>query len=260
MALKAKGELHEAAEALKEALKLAQKPSAAGSAPKEAAEIARELAACRDELSKRPAAAGRAGGAAAAASKGSGGAKIAEVGGEASPSSPPKAAAGGAKAKREVDHHAAKAVAERAAATAAAAEAAALASSRPSLSTFEQRLRSLRKGGKALGVPPEALRDALGMLPSSSAEAMRSFVGEGLNEEILSAIVLATHEGQEPPAAAAARLCHLARVRRFEMQWMFVGKAEKAAAAAVLKAAAGGGEPGAAELTAAAKLYGVSLD
>jgi hypothetical protein len=86
---------------------------------------------------------------------------------------------------------------------------------------------------------------------------MSRFIGEGLSEDLLSGLVLATAQAAEPPVTAAARLCALTAVRRFDMCWMFVGKQEKAAATAVL-ASASGGEL-ADEVAAAAKRYGVQL-
>ena len=49
------------------------------------------------------------------------------------------------------------------------------------------------------------------------------------------------------------------QARRFEMQWMFVGKQEKAAAQTILSAAVGCDGIDALELSKAAKRYGVTL-
>jgi len=78
-------------------------------------------------------------------------------------------------------------------------------------------------------------------------------------EELLSAVLLASHAAGEPAGVAAARIAHLGGCKRFDMAWMFVGKAEKAAAQAILGAAEGCAELSAAELEEAAKRYGVAL-
>jgi len=81
-----------------------------------------------------------------------------------------------------------------------------------------------------------------------------------MSEETLSAFVLAAERVMLPrdAVAAAAFLGRLASVRRFELLWMFQGKAESTAATNVLRAAvatSGGDEPA----REAATKYGVKL-
>ena len=74
------------------------------------------------------------------------------------------------------------------------------------------------------------LRRCVMCLRSSSGDTeLSAFIKEGLTDDLLSGLVLASEKSGEPPAQAAARLAALANLRRFEMAWMFVGKAEKAA-------------------------------
>ena len=268
-ALRAKGDASSGADSLKEALRLTQ-----ASGGKEAAEIARELAACRQEAAKATApedggAAASAPTPAASAPKPAAGAPSGMVvdvtdvtdapaepatgGGGASPTSPPKGHA--------VSQERAAAVAKRAAELAAkSGKVGSAAAAQPvaTLSAFERRFDVVWARGKGAD-DPAALREALGLLPSASAVELGKFVREGLTEELLSAVVLATSKAGEPAATAATRLVHLASVRRFGMAWMFVGNAEKSAVTRLLSAAAGCADVDAAELAAAAKRYGVQL-
>ena len=272
-ALRAKGDASGGVDALTEALRQTQ-----ASGGKEAAEIARELAACREEAAKGaeaakvPAAAAPAapaapkgGGATSEATSAAGApsgkvvdvtdapAKAAAGGGGASPTSLPK---GGA-----VSQERAAAVAKRAAELAAKVGnvgGATTTQAAATLSAFERRFDAVWARGKGAD-DTGALREVLGLLPAASAGELGKFVREGLTEELLSALVLATSKASEPAATAAARIVHLSTVRRFDMAWLFVGKAEKAAVAQILGAAVGCADVDAAGLAAAAKRYGVEL-
>ena len=123
------------------------------------------------------------------------------------------------------------------------------------LSQFERRFKIAWANGKG-AKSPEALREVLQLLPAGAAE-LSSFVKEGLTDELLSGLVLASEVSGEPPAEAAARLGALATVRRFDMAWMMAGKAEKKAASSLFLAAAVS-DP-CAELAEAAKKYGVEI-
>ena len=251
-------------EALQEALRLAQAEGA-----KEASEVAKELSACKEEAAK------------AAASKPTGAKPTAAGGGphgisivpnaadddvEEISTSPTRGKPGTMKvikpatlsSSAEIERKAAE-VAKRAAeiAKGAPGKGSSLAGAKASLSAFEREFQGLWKQGKgAASTPASVLCDLLSQLPATAAEMSR-FIGEGLSEDLLSGLVLATAQAAEPPVTAAARLCALTAVRRFDMCWMFVGKQEKAAATAVL-ASASGGEL-ADEVAAAAKRYGVQL-
>ena len=107
-----------------------------------------------------------------------------------------------------------------------------------------------------------ALRAHLDALPQTN-ESMATFVGDSLSEDVLAAIVRAAAVvcgGGAPDAAAAAAalLDRLRAARRFEMVWMFCGKAEQQAARAVLDAYAAAEPDASAPLVAACKkAYGL---
>ena len=90
---------------------------------------------------------------------------------------------------------------------------------------------------------------------------MAAFVGDSLSEDVLAAIVRAAvvcGGGAPTAAAAAALLDRLRAARRFEMVWMFCGKAEQQAARAVLDAYAAAEPDASAPLVAACKkAYGL---
>jgi len=243
-ALKSRGDFGEAVEALRTSLKLHQKahPNGGKEAGKEAAGITKELAACRDAAAKtkeadaapavvKPAVAPAASSSASAA--------------PAKPPSPPK---------RSVDQAQAIAMGKRAASLAPKQ----VAGSATTLSAFERQFNSVWAKGKSTMLDIDALREVLGQLPTSAA-AMGAFVREGLTDELLSGVLLATQAAEEAAGVAAARVAHLSTCKRFDMAWMFVGKDEKAAAHALLSAGAGCAELPATELAAAAKRYGVQL-
>ena len=116
-----------------------------------------------------------------------------------------------------------------------------------------------RSLGKASSQRDTDLAAYLGQLPRD-ARGLAAFVGDAMSEETLSAFVLAAERVMLPrdAVAAAAFLGRLASVRRFELLWMFQGKAESTAATNVLRAAvatSGGDEPA----REAATKYGVKL-
>ena len=259
-ALRDKGDFEGAAAEMRTALKLAQKASP-NQASKESAEIARELKACRDMAAKAAAEAEVAPASSSAKksitpidvkSEGAGG-----EGGSSSSGSPVSPSRGGKKGK--VDEAAAVAVGKRAAELAAKLGGVSALTgdggSVTTLSQFERRFKIAWANGKG-AKSPEALREVLQLLPAGAAE-LSSFVKEGLTDELLSGLVLASEVSGEPPAEAAARLGALATVRRFDMAWMMAGKAEKKAASSLFLAAAVS-DP-CAELAEAAKKYGVEI-
>ena len=128
-----------------------------------------------------------------------------------------------------------------------------------SFSAFEQQFLALWAKGKCESAA--ALRAHLDALPQTN-EAMAAFVGDSLSEDVLAAIVRAAAVvcggGARDAAAAAARLDRLRAARRFEMVWMFCGKAEQQAARAVLDAYAAAEPDASAPLVAACKkAYGL---
>ena len=238
-ALKVKEDYDGAAKALKEALKLhnAEYPNGGKEAGKTAAEIARELGACRDKAKE----------ALAALTEVSAG-ESGEASSAPKPPSPPK---------RQVNEAAAVAAGKRAAEIASKAP---VGSKAPvaTLSQFEREYKHVWAKGKGSS-QPEALRTLLAALPAGSAGEMGAFVNENLTEDLLSGVILGTAAAGEPAGTAAARIAHLSTCKRFEMAWMFVGAAEKSAVTAILTGGVGCAELPADELAAAAKRYGVKL-
>ena len=125
------------------------------------------------------------------------------------------------------------------------------------LSAFERQFNAV--WGKGKGSPKlEALYDVLCQLPGT-ADEMVGFVRESLTEELLSGIILASHACTdfEEVGVTARRIAHLSGCKRFDMAWMMIGKAEKAAVSEILKVGKAGVPP--AELAIAIKRYGVQM-
>ena len=245
-ALKAKGEFDGACDALRQSLKLCQaaNPNGGKDAGKEASEIARELAACREKAKAAP----------QTEPRGNAKGGISPIDATAAPTKV-EAAAASSPPKRVVDQAAAAAMAKRAAEI--ASKAASPGGSAATLSAFERTFNVVWAKGKG-GASPEALSELLSQLPTSAGE-MTTFVRESLTEEILSGVILASRAAGEQAGVAAARIAHLSTCKRFDMAWMFVGKAEKEAVQALLVAGQGCAEVSAAELSQAAQRYGVKL-
>ena len=266
-ALRQDGQPAEAAESLRAALELSQKGGGKD------AEIARELSAAQREAADSKAWLKKGGGAAskpaAAAKPAAKPASISIVHDDADDAveeistSPTRGKPGTCKVLKpakdisEMQRKAAE-VAKRAAELKGSSSPTSAA--KTSLSAFEREFHVLWRHGKAAAsAPADGLRALLGQLPSSAAE-MSGFVGEGLSDELLSGLILATAKAGEPAAEAAARLCALTATRRFDMCSMFLGKAEKAAVRDVLQEAKNSGELDQYEvLTSAAKKYGVQI-
>ena len=168
-------------------------------------------------------------------------------------------AAGGDKARGKVDLAKAVQTAKRVAELAPATQAGPDELLSLGYSAFERSFLPLWARGKASSQRDTDLAAYLGQLPLD-ARGLAAFVGDAMSEETLSAFVLAAERVMLPrdAVAAAAFLGRLASVRRFELLWMFQGKAESTAATSVLRAAvatSGGDEPA----REAATKYGVKL-
>ena len=168
-------------------------------------------------------------------------------------------AAGGDKARGKVDLAKAVQTAKRVAELAPATQAGPDELLSLGYSAFERSFLQLWARGKASSQRDTDLAAYLGQLPRD-ARGLAAFVGDAMSEETLSAFVLAAERVMLPrdAVAAAAFLGRLASVRRFELLWMFQGKAESTAATNVLRAAVAtsGGDKPARE---AATKYGVKL-
>ena len=92
------------------------------------------------------------------------------------------------------------------------------------------------------------------------SQALTAFVGEGLSDDCLEALIGAV-ELSLPTAEGAALLGKICNLRRFGMQWMMVGSGAKASVERVLRHAAAQpmASPSVEEVAAAAKGYGISL-
>ncbi len=142
--------------------------------------------------------------------------------------------------KGRVDASKAADIARRVAERAQSAQVGASARQLQSFTSFERTFTTLWAKGKCTDVP--RLREQLELLPNTP-QSLAAFMGDSLSSELLSALVLATERALSPdaPAAAAALVCRLSQARRFEMLWMFLGKAEHAAAEQVFRRAIDGG-------------------
>jgi hypothetical protein len=148
----------------------------------------------------------------------------------------PPAAAPSPPAKRAPNLEAAAQIAARVGQSAAAA-ASPIPTAKPrTTSDFERTWRALWKaGGPATN--GEALRALLALLPP---DEMAPLFGESLSDSTLETLVLGARALYLPERApdALALLCGLARVRRFDVLWMFAGDEAKRAALDVLAAVA----------------------
>ena len=245
MALDARGDFDAACAAFRTGL-----PHASGS---EAAELQRELDACEKKRAAAAAAAAATAAAAAAASPSRAEPSGAEESGSAgSPTSPTKPRSGG-----RVDLGKAAEMAKRVAERAQASQSP-IAGSPQSFTAFERTFSQVWARGKCADAT--RLRAHLELLPAAQADLV-AFVGDSLSAELLSALVLAAERvlSADEPAAAVGLLCRLSAVRRFDMLWMFVEKAEHAAAEQIVRRAVADGcvQPGDEEIVAVCKRCGI---
>ena len=176
---------------------------------------------------------------------------------EASPvvSSPVKAAAsvtGGAKVDLERAVTTARRVADR-------AVDAMPPSAASTFSAFERLFNALWANGRGATSNAAPLCACLDSLPEDEGSFVK-FVGDAMTDELIGAIVLAAEAVMLPEHTerAAALVCRLVAIRRFDVLWMMQGKRETAAVEAVLGAArkkSTDSKP----LDAAAKRFGVQL-
>ena len=244
MALDARGDFDAACAAFRTGL-----PHASGS---EAAELQRELDACEKKRAAAAAAAATAAAAAASPSRAEpSGAE--ESGSAGSPTSPTKPRSGG-----RVDLGKAAEMAKRVAERAQASSQSPIAGSPQSFTAFERTFSQVWARGKCADAT--RLRAHLELLPAAQADLV-AFVGDSLSAELLSALVLAAERvlSADEPAAAVGLLCRLSAVRRFDMLWMFVEKAEHAAAEQIVRRAVADGcvQPGDEEIVAVCKRCGI---
>ena len=243
MALDARGDFDAACTAFRTGLQ-----HASGS---EAAELQRELDACEK---KRAAASSSSAATATAVASPS---RAEQSGAEASasvtsPTSPSKPRSGG-----RVDLGKAAEMARRVAERAQASQSP-MAGNPRSFTAFERTFSEAWARGKCADAT--RLRAHLELLPTAQADLV-AFVGDSLSAELLSALVLATERvlSPEEPAAAAGLLCRLSHVRRFDMLWMFVEKAEHTAAEQIVRRAVADGcvQSGDEEIVALCKRCGI---
>jgi len=171
------------------------------------------------------------------------------------------AGASAAKASGKVDLAKAVETARRVAERAAPSAISAADVAKLGFSGFERAFIALWARGKCGAEREPELAAYLGLL-STDERTLVNFVGDALSEDTLSGMVLATERALLPAdaAGAAALLCRLAAVRRFDMLWMFQTKKESAAAEKVLRAAVVGSDAATvAAIQAAAAKYGVKL-
>ena len=126
-------------------------------------------------------------------------------------------------------------------------------------SAFERLFNALWANGRGATSNAALLCACLDSLPEDESSFVK-FVGDAMTDELIGAIVLAAEAVMLPEHTerAAALVCRLVAIRRFDMLWMMQGKRETAAVEAVLGAArkkSTDSKP----LDAAAKRFGVQL-
>ena len=126
-------------------------------------------------------------------------------------------------------------------------------------SAFERLFNALWANGRGATSNAAPLCACLDSLPEDEGSFVK-FVGDAMTDELIGAIVLAAEAVMLPEHTerAAALVCRLVAIRRFDVLWMMQGKRETAAVEAVLGAArkkSTDSKP----LDAAAKRFGVQL-